>query len=385
MKQKFTDEEKTMLVKRYVDGENASIICDEKGISKSTFYSWVKLHTEHKANTSNDKFTYSEFVKLQNKVTMLETRLEILQKVDCNVHSPLKVKLYELEKLSGDFNIRALCDALQVDRGTFYNHIKRNKKDETAYKFRREDLSLKVLDIFESNKQIFGAKKIAEILRQSGTPAGEKFVADLMNEMNLKSVRSTAKRDYIKLSKEGSKNKLNLSFNASRPNEIWVSDITYYKYKDKFYYICAIIDLYARKVISYKISNRQTTYLVTSTLKKSYAERNLSGKLIFHSDRGGVFNSYTFKKLLHTYNIEQSFSPSGSPQHNAVIESFFSSLKREELYRKNYTSLENLKKELAKYIDFYNNTRPHKTNKYKTPNYCENKYFLENSNEKVQN
>lgn len=105
------------------------------------------------------------------------------------------------------------------------------------------------------------------------------------------------------------------------------------------------------------------------------------GGLIFHSDRGSQYTSYTFQSLLKTYGVKQSFSPSGKPCHNAVMESFFASMKKEELYRTNYHSETEFKERVQKYIMFYNTEHPHSTLGYKAPNSYE-KMFYELSNRK---
>ncbi len=154
------------------------------------------------------------------------------------------------------------------------------------------------------------------------------MVAELMDEMNIKSIRTDSKKNYAKYNNEGKKDLIRMLFKAEKPNQIWVSDITYFKYENQFYYICVIVDLYARKAIACKTSKNHSTQLVTSTFRDAYKNRKPNENLIFHSDRGKQYTSHSFRKILNSYNIKQSFSPSGSPQHNAVIESFFSSLKK---------------------------------------------------------
>ena len=168
---------------------------------------------------------------------------------------------------------------------------------------------------------------------------------------------------------------LGMNFFAKAPNQIWTSDITYFKYQNQNYYICVIVDLYSRMAIACKISKKQSIQLITATFKTAYEKRKPTGDLIFHSDRGSQYTSYTFQKLLKTYCVNQSFSPSGRPYHNAVMESFFSSMKKEELYRTEYHSESELKKRIQKYIEFYNTERPHSTLHYKSPNSYEQLYY----------
>lgn len=189
-----------------------------------------------------------------------------------------------------------------------------------------------------------------------------------MREMGLSSVRSTAKQEYLKLREpERKKNILRQQFNAQRPNQRWVSDVTCFKLGNHYFYICVIIDLFSRKVIAHKISKKNSTQLLTATFKMAHEERHPPSGLIFHSDRGAQYTSHRFQQLLHKYHTKQSFSQPGKPHDNAVAESFFASLKKEELYRKDHPSDRVFQASVASYIEFYNTKRPHRTLKNLTP------------------
>jgi transposase InsO family protein len=251
----------------------------------------------------------------------------------------------------------------------------RNKRDNNSYQIRRTQLSERIKQIYEESNQIFGAKKIKAVLADQGEAVSDKMVAELMQEMNLYSIRTGAKKDYLRFNYEKKKDSLKMNFSVKAPNQVWVSDVTCFKLDNKFQYICAILDLYSRRVIACKISQKHSTQLITSTFKLAYAERKPEDGLIFHSDRGTPYTSHTFQKLLKTRHIKQSFSPSGRPHHNAVIESFFSSMKKEELYRTNYHSVAEFKERISQYIAFYNMKRPHATLDYRTPNTYERLFY----------
>lgn len=189
-----------------------------------------------------------------------------------------------------------------------------------------------------------------------------------MKEMGLASIRSTAKQDYIKLNApEKKRNILHRQFQADRPNQIWVSDVTCFKLGERYLYTCVILDLFSRKIVAYNVSKKNSTQLITSTFKIAWEQRSPNAGLIFHSDRGSQYTSHRFRQLLHERSVEQSFSNSGKPHDNAVAESFFATLKKEDLYRKDYTSEAAFKRGLASYIEFYNTQRPHRTLKNQTP------------------
>lgn len=196
--------------------------------------------------------------------------------------------------------------------------------------------------------------------------------------MNLPKM-STVKPKFISSKKEDSSvcnNKLKQNFTTDKPNLVWVSDITYVKVNGSFYYVCVIIDLFSRKVISYSVSNKIDTKLVINTFNKAFISRNKPENLIFHSDRGCQYTSKEFRKFLENYNIIQSFSAKGYPYDNAVAESFFKFLKFEELNRKSFTSKSELELSLFEYIEgFYNSKRPHSANDMLSPNQKEKLYF----------
>lgn len=129
-------------------------------------------------------------------------------------------------------------------------------------------------------------QKIIAILSERGVAVRDKMVSRLMQELNLYSMRNSAKQDYLHLKEEKKTDHLKMHFSFQSPNQVWVSDVTYFKHGPRFQYICAIIDLYSRKVIAYKISQKHSSQLISATLKQAYASRRPKGELIFHSDRG---------------------------------------------------------------------------------------------------
>ena len=175
------------------------------------------------------------------------------------------------------------------------------------------------------------------ILKSRGYSVGEKTVASIMHENGWFSVRGGAKTIY-ESTKQRKENILSQQFDVSSPNELWVSDVTFFSFKDDKFYICVIIDLFARKVIAYSISTSNSTRLTKATLRKPYNERLPKDDLILHSDRGSNYTARTFVDFCKTMGITQSLSRTAMPYDNSVMEAFFKTLKAEELYRNNYRS-----------------------------------------------
>lgn len=376
----YSSEEKASAIARYLEGgESVLSISTDTGISRSSLYAWIK---EERNTADIVEFSLKNFRIMVNRVSRLEGIIEILQRVNCTVSSPLEAKLPAMEELYSQYSVHMLCDALQVPRGTFYNYIFRNKRDNTWYAKRREELRIRIQEIYDESNQIFGAGKIAAVMKEEGCQVSQEMVRKLMREMGLLSIRQDAKKVYEK-ERLSIKNHLNQQFDVTKPNEVWVSDVTYFCCKDIKYYICAIIDLYARKVVGYRVGKKNSTQLVKSTFKQAYESRKPESGLTFHTDRGSNYRSYAMCSYLRELGVVQSFSKAGVPYDNSVMESFFSSLKREELYRTKYRSETEFRAAVDKYMVFYNERRPHTKNGYKTPMKLEAIYFGEESKPEI--
>ena len=290
-------EEKQTLVARYRAGESVAEICADSGVARSTFYTWIKPYTVTMTD-SGHAVSQQAFIKTKQKLQKLEQKIEILQRVNCTVSAPLQEKLQELAKLHGQYSVHALCEALCVSRGTFYNHIFR-RKEVTAYDKRRVEMKEHIQATFDESQQRFGANKIAAVLADCGVRTSPKYVAELMREMGLQSVSIHSERDYQKSERLAKKqNILQCQFKVDDPNRVLVSDITCFKVNGKYLYICVILDLFSRKVVAHRVSPKNSTYLVTSTFRQAYRNRNEPQQLIFHSDQGPQYTSNTFRKLL---------------------------------------------------------------------------------------
>ena len=370
MADKFEKSLKEELVIKYLKGESASKLYTKHKIPKSTFYHWVNQY-RNLSDVDLDKRS-----KNSQQKKKLENIIKILQAVDCTVHSSTQVKLAEMEKLHEAFSVHALCEALKVPRGTYYNHILRNKKSNKSQLKRREMLKPLINQIFEESNQIYGAKKIRAVLIDQGHQVSPGLITELMIEMGLESISKNAKREHLKQIRfEKKHNLLNNNFVADAPNKIWCSDFTSFRLKEKRLHLCAIIDLYSRKVVAINIATNATTNLLTRTFKKAISERNPDcSKLMFHSDQGAPFTSYAFRGLLKSLEVSQSFSNPGNPYNNSVIEAFFSHFKREMVYRRIFKSEKELQQSVSDYILFFNEKRPHKSIGYKTPSKLEENF-----------
>lgn len=371
MKKKISEETKVEIVSLFNKGMKGNNIINMYSISKSSLYNWAKQYTtiESKERTVTAKHYYN----LQQKYDKLKSRIEIYNSTDCTPASNREKRIQAILTLRNDFSLHALCDTFNIPRATIYHYIRRDGK--SASEIKDENLKVLILDIFNKSKERLGAKKIKAKLNEEGISISVKRIVRLMKEMNIKCKIYKKKRVYVRLntSKEH-ENKLKQRFYQEFPNNAWVSDITYLNIGKERYYLCAIIDLFSRKVISYIVSNDMTVTLVISVFMTAFNSRGNPKELLFHSDCGGQYISTIFKQLLKELGVEQSFSSPGYPYDNAVIESFFRSMKTEELYKYNYNSIDELNIIVDEYIEYYNDYRPHKSLNNKTPNQFEKEY-----------
>lgn len=354
------------------NGTSLSAVASQCGVARSTIYRWLK--EENFVETSEQVYSPSDIRAMERKVAKLEKIVAILKTVPCTIHAPLKDRLDALEQLHSEYDVHTLCEALGVSRGTYYNHIWRNKRDNVWYKKREEEYRILIHNVFYEFDQVLGANKIHAILQQRGHSVTQKYVARIMRDLGLSSIRTDSKRIYIAQRKKPS-NISQQSFTAQAPKIIWISDVTCFKFRDNWFYICAIMDLYSRKIIGCHIGKSNSSQLLGVALRQAHSTRNPSPGLVFHSDRGKPYCSKSFLTKLADYGMIQSLSRTGKPHDNAVMESFFSSMKRESLYRREYTSEAAFRNCVFQYIEFYNTKRPHTYLKHKTPTQFEQAYY----------
>ncbi len=372
MKKSYSKQDKEKIITQYESGVSITSIHNSTVIARSTLYDWINEYNSRKDTKPLNRGDYN---KLKMHCEKLENIIQILKICGCTVDAPLSQRYEVIKELSSVYSITTLCNALNVPKGSYYNHILRNKNGDTLATRRIRELTPVVEEIYNESKQTFGSGKIAAIMNDRGYKTTEKTVAKILHENGWFSIKSCAKTIYLQ-NKARKENILKQQFNTKSPNEVWVSDVTYFKLNEKTFYICVILDLYARKIISYTISKKNSTWLTKTTLIKAYEDRNPdTSKLLFHSDQGYNYTSKTFRNCLSAFGIQQSLSRKGVPYDNSVCESFFKSLKQEELYRTNYRSEKHLRNALSEYVVFYNDKRPHTYLHYRTPNRAEADYY----------
>ena len=260
-----------------------------------------------------------------------------------------------------------------MNRSTYYKHFSAVPAPRTV---ENQHIRRVILQIYADYDKCLGAYKIAYILgRDYGINISVGRVYRLMASMSLPKL-STDKPKRIRHMDNGEcENRLHREFDQSAPNLVWASDFTYIRVNGKWYYLCIVMDLFSRKIIGWHISGRHDVDLTISAFKKAYNSRDVRYGLIFHSDRGSEYTAFSFRKMLDSLNVVQSFSKKGYPFDNACCEAFFKFLKKNRIYRRTYHSYEEMRLDIFDYIEnLYNNKLPHGSLGYKTPNEYEAEY-----------
>ena len=281
-----------------------------------------------------------------------------------------------IDELKDMYDIRTLCKAVKLHHSVYYYH-KQNK--ENSYKKANEELDKKIIEEFEKSKKRYGSPKITKVLNKQGIKVSQKRVARRMKVLGLRSI-TVKKFNHNGNKKVDDKNKENLleqNFNAEKPSEKWVGDITYiYTKETGWTYLAIVMDLFDLKIIGWSYGKNMTSELVISAFEKAKVARGITERMIFHSDLGSQYTSNEYEKILLENNVKHSYSKKGYPYDNASMESFNAILKKEEVNVNTYTTFKEAKLAIFEFIEsWYNNTRIHSTLDYKTPNQKYNEYL----------
>lgn len=277
-------------------------------------------------------------------------------------------------RLRCQHDIKTLCRVLNVNRSTYYKHFFSEPAPRTVY---NRQIKVCILEIYSSFDKSIGAYKIRRVLeRDYGISISVGRVYRLMATMDLPKM-STDKPKYKASHDDNGPcvNHLRQNFSQQAPDTVWASDFTYVKVNGRGNYLCVVLDLFSRRVIGWHTASRHNTDLTMTAFKKAYGSRGCPQNVLFHSDRGSGYTSYKFRQLLDECSCLPSFSKKGCPYDNACLESFFKQMKRDELNRRTFHSLEEFRLSCFKYIERYYNRRPHSSLGNLTPVEVENKYW----------
>lgn len=251
------------------------------------------------------------------------------------------------------FPLPSLLRAAGLARSTFYYQ-------QAALKVADKYAAMKdqIKAIYEQHKGRYGYRRITATLRRQGCVINHKTVQRLMDELNLKSICRLKKyRSYRGHVGKIAPNILERNFTAFRPNEKWATDVTEFKVGGKKLYLSPVVDLFNGEIVAYATSRRPLFTMISSMLNRAFDRLSPEDRPILHSDQGWQYQMDKYRDRLDAHAVTQSMSRKGNCLDNAVVESFFGTLKSEYFHINQFSSLEELEAGLRSYIRYYNQDR----------------------------
>ncbi|MCY9669554.1 IS3 family transposase [Paenibacillus alginolyticus] len=279
-----------------------------------------------------------------------------------------EVKYTFIRKNTKKYSVKRLCDLLKVSRQAYYDWLKRGKSNRAIDS---EILIEDIHKIYAEFKGRYGSPRIALELCRRGKFTSKNRVARHMQQVGLAALPWRKKKVMSrKPSAEGiAENLVKRVFDTKTKHILWVGDITYIPLQTGgFLYLAVWIDVFSRKVVGWAMQTRMTDQLVIDAFKQAIHKEHPPVGLMIHTDRGSQYTSRRFQAIVKSYGAMISMSRRGNPYDNAVMESFYKTLKRELMHDTKFGNAEEAKRAIFEYIEmFYNTKRMHSALGYKTP------------------
>lgn len=241
----------------------------------------------------------------------------------------------------------------KIARSSYYYHIK-----TSSVLNKHEGAKKEISKIYNDHRGRYGYRRITLEMKNRGNVINHKTVSKLMSGLGLKSL--IRRKKYISYKgdrNEAVPNLFKQDFKAEKPFLKWATDVTEFKVKDKKVYLSPIIELFNGEIISYNLSESPNFRQVSDMLENAFKTLNGHERPILHSDQGWQYRMARYKQMLNDQGITQSMSRKGNCYDNAIIENFFGTIKSEMFYLKKYASIDELKKDIKEYINYYNKDR----------------------------
>lgn len=277
------------------------------------------------------------------------------------------MKYQFIENHRSSFAVEKMCRALKISKSGYYSWRTRPKSTRDLS---NEKLDHHIRTIYKQNKGRYGSPRIFRELKDMHIACSENRVADRMRKNNIKakSKKRFKVTTHSKHKHPIAENLLVQDFTAERPNQIWASDITYLWTREGWLYLAVVLDLFSRRIVGWAMSHHLGQNLVLNAFQQALWRRKPGPGVLFHSDQGVQYACKAFCNLLKQHNFIQSMSGKGNCYDNAVVESFFHTLKTELVYFETYDKREDAKNSVFEYIEtYYNLTRLHSTLDYSSP------------------
>ena len=272
--------------------------------------------------------------------------------------------------MKSDYPIRALCDAFEVSSSGYYDWANRAVHPGSRALANRK-LTDQIRLIHHQSRLTYGSPRVMHQLRKQGSRHGRNRIARIMRQEGICGRQKARHRVQTTNSNHHhpiAPNRLAEAPSPTAPNQTWVADITYIQTRQGWLYLAAVLDLYSRRIVGWAMCERIDTALVLKALSMALLHRDHPKGLLFHSDRGVQYASGDFRTALSQASLIPSMSRKGNCYDNASMESFWSTLKLELIYRHDYPTLSTARLQIFDYIEsFYNRTRIHSSINHLSP------------------
>lgn len=378
MSRQHTKEEKERILSQETSGKPITEICRKNGITRTTFYEW-----EADKNAPRlEGLSADDIRKMKKDQERLMLENQILASANCSKTASVEARKAAATELAKSFPLKTVCRILNVSKSAI--HYRRDYKPEkNKIQLENDKIVPLIKDAFDKSRQTYGSMKIKHVLEGLGYHISRARVTNLMEQNHLVCLQKRYRgSDEWMESCRTFPNRLRGHLIQSEPDKAWCSDCTYIAVCGVWCYLCAVIDLYSRKVLAWDVSDAHTPGFVKRVFLDAFEKRGKPKGLLFHTDQGRENVAYELQKTLSALGVGQSFSRPGTPMDNAVAESFFKLLKCECIRHKCYSSLDELRAEVSDYVRFFNEERIHSRLHFMTPCEVERKYHEHHANDK---
>ncbi|MGR6781224.1 IS3 family transposase [Moritella viscosa] len=355
---RYTQEFKIEAVKQITErGYSVAEVSERLGICTKTLYHWrSQLSDKPKQAKSSDE--QLRIAKLESELKRVTEERDIPKKGRKVLCQQSRVKYGFIREHQNKFSIVTMCRVFKLHRSGFYAWLNKPVSDRTI----EDNRLLKLIkEFYVASGGTYGSPWIHRDLRDAGESCSVNRVAKIMSEHKLKA-QIGYKRRHIKGGKTSriADNLLVRQFNPPRPNQSWVSDITYIRTHEGFLYLATVLDLFSRRVVGWSIDKNMDKHLVMKALLMAVYQRQPKSEVMVHTDQGSQYGSSDYLALMKEHKLVPSMSRRGNCHDNAVAESFFATIKKHIIKKKIYSTRNDAKAEIFNFIEmFYNPKKRH--------------------------
>lgn len=367
-RRQYTDEFKEEAVQLLLDGYTAPQVVDRLGISNvNVLYRWKQEQLEQSGPVASS--LEAKVKDLEADLRRVEHERDILKNVGYFRPQRIADVFAAVEAIvqEGHGNVAEVCRYLGVNRTSSYAW---QTAEPALFEEQEAQLAPLIRVIFKRHRRRYGARRIAEDLKEMGHHCDRKKVSNVMKTLKSNAIQPKSFVPKTTNSRHRLGYSPNLLLDADAPttiNQVWVGDITYIPLTDgTFCYMAMLMDLFSRRIVGWHLDNNMTEQLVLKALRSAIKERQPDVGLLHHTDRGGQYAGNEYRSLLRRAAITQSMSRADNCYDNAFMESCFGTIKK-ELRMSDYQSKAEARKEMSKHIRYYVHERKQPSLDYKSP------------------